>query len=128
DDQRNFYQEFRLASTDTNARIIWNAGLFYSHLSENVPENIIDPRLNSEVLAFTPTPAVPVCVPPALPCPNGVIFSGPIDRVVDKQIAVFGEVAFKFTDSFKATAGVRVSKVDYTGAVAETGPFLGTTI
>src|ERR1700730_10141459 len=128
DDQRNFYQEFRLASTDTNARIVWNAGLLYSHLNENVPKNIIDPTLNSEVLAFTPTPAVPVCSPPTLPCPNGVIFTGPIDRVVDKQIAVFGEVAFKLTDTFKATAGVRLSKVDYTGSVNETGPFLGTTI
>jgi iron complex outermembrane recepter protein len=129
DNQRNFYQEFRLASTDTNARIVWNAGLFYSHLNENVPENIIDPTLNAEVLAFTPTPAVPVCSPnQGLPCPNGQIFTGPIDRVVDKQIAVFGEVAFKFTDTFKATAGVRLSKVDYTGSVNETGPFLGTTI
>src|ERR1700730_10778260 len=131
DDQRNFYQEFRLASSDTNARIVWNAGLFYSHLSENVPENIIDQTLNSEVIAFTgtPNPPVPVCAPTqGLPCPNGVIFTGPIDRVVDKQIAVFGEVAFKLTDTFKATAGVRVSKVDYTGSVWETGPFLGTTI
>src|ERR1700730_12249738 len=128
DNQRNFYQEFRLASTDTNARIVWNAGLFYSHLSENVPENIIDPTLNSEVLAFTPNPAVPVCAPPTQPCPNGQIFTGPIDRVVDKQIAVFGEVAFKITDTFKATAGVRGSKDDHTGSVWETGPFLGTTI
>ncbi|HLZ98993.1 MAG TPA: TonB-dependent receptor, partial [Steroidobacteraceae bacterium] len=129
DNQRNFYQEFRLASTDTSASIVWNAGLFYSHLSENVPENIIDQTLNSEVLAFSgPNPLVPVCSPPTLPCPNGQIFTGPIDRVVDKQIAVFGEVAFKFTDSLKATAGVRVSKVDYTGSVSETGPFLGTTI
>jgi iron complex outermembrane recepter protein len=130
DDQRNFYQEFRLASSDTNARIVWNAGLFYSHLSENVPENIIDQTLNSEVIAFTgtPNPPVPVCAPPTLPCPNGVIYNGPIDRVVDKQIAVFGEVAFKFTDTLKATAGVRISKVDYTGSVSETGPFLGTTI
>jgi iron complex outermembrane receptor protein len=131
DNQRNFYQEFRLASTDTNARIVWNAGLFYSHLNENVPENIIDPTLNSEVIAFTgtPNPVVPVCAPAqGLPCPNGQIFTGPIDRVVDKQIAVFGEVAFKFTDTFKATAGVRLSKVDYTGSVNETGPFLGTTI
>jgi len=52
DDQRNFYQEFRLASSDTNARIVWNAGLFYSHLSENVPEDIIDPTLNAQVNAF----------------------------------------------------------------------------
>ena len=130
DDQRNFYQEFRLASSDTNARIVWNAGVFFSHLNENVPESIIDQTLNSEVIAFTgtPNPPVPVCAPPTLPCPNGLIFNGPIDRVVDKQIAAFGEVAFKLTDTLKATVGVRVSKVDYTGSVNETGPFLGTTI
>jgi iron complex outermembrane receptor protein len=129
DDQRNFYQEFRLASNDTNARIVWNAGLFFSHLSENVPESIIDPTLNSEVLAFSgPSPFVPVCAPPTLPCPNGLIFNGPLDKVVDKQIAAFGEVAFKITDTFKATVGLRVSKLDYTGSVNETGPFLGTTI
>jgi outer membrane receptor protein involved in Fe transport len=129
DDQRNFYQEFRLASNDTNARIVWNAGLFFSHLSENVPESIIDPTLNSEVLAFSgPNPFVPVCAPPTLPCPNGLIFNGPLDKVVDKQIAAFGEVAFKITDTFKATAGLRVSKLDYSGSVNETGPFLGTTI
>jgi iron complex outermembrane recepter protein len=129
DNQRNFFQEFRLASSDTNARIVWNAGLFFSHLSENVPENIIDPTLNSEVLAYSgPNPPVPVCAPPTLPCPNGLIFNGPVDRVIDKQIAAFGEVGFKLTDTFKATAGVRVSRLDYTGSVAETGPFLGTTI
>jgi iron complex outermembrane receptor protein len=129
DDQRNFFQEFRLASTDTNARIVWNAGLFFSRLSENVPENIIDPTLNSEVIAYSgPNPPVPVCAPPTLPCPNGLIFNGPVDRVIDKQIAAFGEVAVKITDTLKATAGVRVSRLNYTGSVAETGPFLGTTI
>jgi iron complex outermembrane receptor protein len=129
DDQRNFYQEFRLASSDTNAPIVWNAGLFYSHLSENVPENIIDQTLNAEVLSYYgPNPPVPVCAPPTLPCPNGLIFTGPIDRVVDQQIAAFGEVAFKITDTFKATVGLRVSRLEYTGSVSETGPFLGTTI
>ncbi len=130
DDQRNFYQEFRLASSDTDARVVWNAGLFFSHLSENVPESIIDQTLNPEVLSyFGPNPPVPVCAPAqGLPCPNGLIFNGPIDRVVDKQIAAFGEVAFRLTDTFKATVGLRVSKVDYTGSVNATGPFLGTTI
>jgi iron complex outermembrane receptor protein len=126
DDQRNFYQEFRLASTDTSARIVWNAGLFYSHLSENVPESIIDPTLDSEVTAYTGG-FDSVCFA-AQPCPGGLIFNGPIDKVVDKQIALFGEVAFKITDTLKATAGLRVSKLDYTGSVNETGPFLGTTI
>jgi len=128
DNQRNFYQEFRLASSDANARLVWNAGLFFSRLSENVPENIIDPTLNSEVIAYSgPNPPVPVCTA-TLPCPTGLIFNGPVDRVIDKQIAAFGEVAFKLTDTFKATVGVRLSKLDYTGSVAETGGFLGTTI
>jgi outer membrane receptor protein involved in Fe transport len=130
DDQRNFYQEFRLASNDTDARIVWNAGLFYSHLSENVPENIFDPTLNSEIINYTTAAygaASPLCSTPQ-PCPNGLIFAGPVDRVVDKQIAVFGELVFKITDTFKATVGLRASKLDYTGSVAETGPFLGTTI
>ncbi len=126
DTQRNFYQEFRLASSDTNARIVWNAGLFFSHLSENVPENIIDPTLDSEVVAYTGG-GNSVCFPGQL-CPGGQIFTGPIDKVVDKQIAAFGELTFKVTDTFKATAGLRVSKLDYTGSVSETGPFLGTTI
>ena len=69
-----------------------------------------------------------MCAPPTLPCPDGLIFNGPVDRVVDKQIAAFGELTFKLTDTLKATAGVRVSRLDYTGSVAETGPFLGTTI
>jgi len=37
DNQRNFYEEIRLASNDTNARIVWSGGLFYSRLSESVP-------------------------------------------------------------------------------------------
>jgi iron complex outermembrane receptor protein len=128
DNQRNFYEEIRLASKDSDARLVWNGGLFYSHLSENVPEQIIDPTLNNEVNAFTGgAPSVPVCTA-ALPCPGGLIFNGPTDRVIDRQIAAFGEIGFKFTDTLKATVGVRLSKLDFTGIVWETGGFLGTTI
>jgi iron complex outermembrane recepter protein len=127
DDQRNFYEEIRLASNDTNARIVWSGGLFFSHLSENVPEAIVDPTLDSEVIAFTGAAGDSVCYP-GQECPGGLIFNGPIDKIVDKQIALFGEVNFKITDMFKATVGLRVSRLDYTGSVNETGPFLGTTI
>ena len=128
DDQRNFYEEIRLASSDQAARIIWNAGVFFSHLKENVPEVIIDPTLNSEILNYTGgNPHVPLCTS-TLPCPTGVIFNGPVDSVTDKQIALFGELTVKISDTFKATVGLRVSKLDYTGAVNETGGFLGTTI
>jgi iron complex outermembrane receptor protein len=128
DDQRNFYQELRLASSDTDARVVWNTGVFFSHLEENVPESIYDNNLNAEVLAYTGgNPAVPVCTA-AQPCPSGLIYNGPVDRVIDKQIALFGEANFKITDTFKATVGLRVSRLDFTGSVWETGPFLGTTI
>jgi len=132
DNQRNFYEEIRLASNDPNARIVWSGGLFYSRLSESVPENIIDPTLDSEVIAYTTATygaanALSVCFP-GQPCPGGLIYSGPVDKVIDKQVAAFGEINFKFTDTLKATVGLRVSKLDYTGSVAETGPFLATTI
>jgi len=126
DNQRNFYEEIRLASNDANARLVWSGGLFYSRLSESVPENIYDPTLDSEVIAYTGG-AYSVCFP-GQPCPGGLIYNGPVDKVIDKQIAAFGEINFKLTDTLKATVGLRVSKLDYTGTVAETGPFLATTI
>jgi iron complex outermembrane recepter protein len=128
DQQRNFYQEVRLSSSDAHAPLVWSGGLFFSHATENIPENIFDPTLDSEVLAFSgPNPPVPVCST-AFPCPGGLIYQGPVDSVVDKQIAAFGELSYKIADSLKATAGVRVSRLDYTGSTAETGPFLGATI
>jgi len=133
DTQRNFYQEIRLASNDTDARFLWSGGLFYSHLKENIAEDIIDPTLNQEIIDYTsffPGGPYPFCAPnvPALACPGGRILHAPVQEVVDKQIAVFGEASFKLTDTFKATAGLRVSKLDYAGSVLVTGPLLGTTI
>jgi outer membrane receptor protein involved in Fe transport len=118
DDQRNFYQEIRLASTNAAARVVWNTGVFFSHLNENIPENIYDATLDAETGGS-------VCSL-ALPCPGGLIYYGPVDRVVDKQIAAFGELSFRFTDTLKATAGLRVAHVEFTGSTFQGGPFLGT--
>jgi iron complex outermembrane receptor protein len=126
DNQRNFYQEIRLASNDTDARIVWSTGLFYSHLSENVPEAIIDPTLNSEVIGYTGG-ADSVCFT-GQPCPGGLIANTPIQHVIDKQLAAFGELTYKLTDALKATAGLRVSKLNYDLMVAEEGSFIGYTL
>jgi iron complex outermembrane recepter protein len=126
DKQNNFYQEFRIASKDTSSRVSWNAGLFYAHMNENVAEDIWDPTIDAE---FTPVTGIPggLCGPNFLgyPCPNGLLFEGPVQRVVDKQIAIFGEVGFKFTDTLKLTLGVRGSKVDYDGVSIAGGAFTG---
>ncbi len=126
DVQRNFYQEIRLASVDPNARLKWTAGVFFSHLNENVPEDIYDKTLNQETIDYTEG-AYALCSE-ALPCPNGLLFTGHEARVIDKQLAVFGELEYKLTDTFKATAGLRISEVRFTGSTKGTGPFLGETL
>jgi outer membrane receptor protein involved in Fe transport len=126
DSQRNLYQEFRLTSKDPSSRFIWSGGLFYSHLRENVPEQIIDPTLNAEIIAYTGTA---LCTPTGFDaCPNGVIANTPKYQVVDKQIAGFGEVTYKITDEFKITGGLRYSKIDYDGSVVSFGPFIAANI
>ncbi len=125
DTQRNFYEEIKLASTDPNARLKWTAGLFFSHLNENIPEDIYDATLNQETINYSEG-GYSLCSE-ALPCPNGLIYTGHEARMVDKQIAGFGEVEYKLTNTVKATVGLRVSKVDYTGTYQGTGPFLGET-
>jgi iron complex outermembrane receptor protein len=126
DNQRNFYQELRLSSNDTNARLLWTGGLFYSHLSENVIEFIIDPTLNQEVINWTGGNDS-VCYP-GQECPGGLIANTPTQLAIDKQIAAFGDLTYKLTDTLKATAGLRVSKLNYDLTVVSNGPFVGINI
>ena len=126
DNQRNFYQEFRLSSNDTSSPFVWSAGLFYSHLSESVPEFIYDKTLNQEVINYTGG-VDSVCYP-GQECPNGLISNTPTQQVIDKQIAVFGELTYKITDTLKVTGGLRLSRLDFDLNVAEDGPFIGATI
>jgi outer membrane receptor protein involved in Fe transport len=126
DNQRNFYEEIRLASNDPAARLVWSTGLFYSHLNENAPQGIVDPSLDSEVIAYTGG-AASVCYP-AQPCPGGVLASTPTEHAIDRQLAAFGELNFKLTDTLKVTAGLRLSKLNYDLSFATRGPFVGYTL
>jgi outer membrane receptor protein involved in Fe transport len=130
DKQHNFFQEFRLASKDPTARLSWAGGLFFGHTNENIPENIVDPTLDDEVRAYLTSVGAPgadaVCLFTDIPCPNGLIYYGPIDRIIEEQLAVFGEAYFKFTDAWKITLGLRVASNKVTGEVGGGGAFLGT--
>jgi len=117
DRQKNFYQELRLQSANNNARLTYTIGVFYAHLHENSTEFVTDPTLNAET-GFT-------ACSDALPCPGGLIYSQPELKVVDEQIAGFGEARFKLTHTLSAAAGVRVSDVRYTSASKISGPFFG---
>ena len=97
--------------------------MFYAHLNENTTESVFDPNLNGE---YNAAYGVPFCTPQA-PCPNGEILSQPVSRIVDRQYALFGDATFKITDSWKFTAGVRVSHIAYDGDLVYFGPFLSPT-
>lgn len=117
DRQKNFYQEFRLQSVNNAARLTYTLGVFYAHLIENSTEFVTDPTLNAET-GFTACSV-------DLPCPGGLIYSQPELKVVDEQIAGFGETRFKFTRTLSLAVGLRVSGVRYTTSNDVGGPFFG---
>ncbi len=116
DSQNNFAQEIRASSLDPKARLTWTGGLFYSHVLENTTEYIYDPSY-----AANATKAGVPTVPP----PGDYIYLQPVFNMLDKQYAAFGEVNFKFTDTWNLTAGMRYSHIDYTNMAVETGYLIG---
>jgi iron complex outermembrane recepter protein len=110
DRQDNFTQEIRASSSDQGAPFTWTAGVFYSKANENTTEFIFDP-------SFAANLGLP-------PQPGNLIYSQPQFRIIDKQISAFGETNYKLTDHLNFTAGVRLSKVDYTGYSQESGAII----
>jgi outer membrane receptor protein involved in Fe transport len=121
DRQDNFFEEVRLQSANTQSRVNWSVGVFYSHVRENNPETIVDPTLDSEYLAVYGSA---FCTSTA-PCPGGQIYTQSFFKVVDRQLAAFGEASLQFTNTFKVTAGLRLSDVRTTGDAYFYGPFVG---
>jgi iron complex outermembrane recepter protein len=106
DHQNNFTQEIRLSSADPAAPLQWTVGGFYLHANENSTEFINSPD---------------ACDVPGLPCTMGtnLAYLQPRFSLIDKQEAVFGEASYKLSSLFKLTAGLRYSKLDYSGVVQE---------
>jgi outer membrane receptor protein involved in Fe transport len=132
--QRNITQEFRLQSNDPTDRLQWTAGVFYSLDRQYSLEEIHDPMadalfnqlFSSTIAAFFETN--PVLNPDGSSyLPMGDSY---FNRLLeyDRQIAGFGEVNFKVTDTLKLTAGVRISKDSYSIESLSGGPQNGATI
>jgi len=97
----------------------------------NIPESIYTERAPNRMIRLHNGSTVrtglrPVRIRSALlRCPN-CNYHGPVERVVDKQIAVCREVTYKITETMKATVGFyAVSKGTSTGKPSLGGPFLG---
>jgi outer membrane receptor protein involved in Fe transport len=132
--QRNLTQEFRLQSTDPTARVEWTAGVFYSLDRQYSLEEIHDPMADALFNYLFGEPIAEYFEYNPVLNPNGSSYlpmgDSYFNRLVsyDRQIAGFGEVNFKLTDTLKLTAGVRVSKDSYTIESLSGGPQNGLTL
>jgi iron complex outermembrane recepter protein len=124
--QRNITQEFRLQSTDPAARVSWTAGVFYSLDRQFSLEEIHDPMADQLFNQLFGYPIADFFGTPLNPNGTSVLPMGDsyFNRLLsfDRQIAGFGEVNFKVTDTLKLTAGVRVSKDSYAIESLSGGP------
>ena len=135
--QRNITQEFRLQSTDPTARVSWTAGVFYSLNRQFSLEEIHDPmadalfnQLFGYNIATFFQPGAQFNADGSSYLPMGDSYFNQLVSY-DRQIAGFGELNFKLTDTLKLTAGVRVSKDSFTieslsGGPQNSGPRPGT--
>jgi iron complex outermembrane recepter protein len=124
--QRNITQEFRLQSTDPAARVSWTAGVFYSLDRQFSLEEIHDPMADTLFNQLFGYPIADFFGTPLNSNGTSVLPMGDsyFNQLLsfDRQIAGFGEVNFKVTDTLKLTAGVRVSKDSYTIESLSGGP------
>ncbi|MDE1924242.1 MAG: TonB-dependent receptor, partial [Gammaproteobacteria bacterium] len=105
DRQDNFTEELRASSVDEGNPLQWTAGLYYAHVHENSTEQIYSVDVGG-------------------PTTPGNAYRQPQFSMIDKQVALFGELSYKITPRIKATAGLRYSHLSYTGAINESGALL----
>ncbi len=123
-DQREWVQEFRLQSTDVDARVRWTAGVFWSLAQEISLEQLNDPHINalfndlfgstadSYFGSYYACPGTgynnPVS-PPITPCD---IYSN-YNKSYDRQIAGYGEATTKLVGGLSLVTGARYSKLGF---------------
>jgi iron complex outermembrane recepter protein len=125
-EQRNETEELRLQSNDTNARWVWTVGAFYSQNRQFSLEEIHDPMADAFFNQIYGLPIASFFGTPLNPDGSSVLPMGDsyFNRLLshDRQIAGFGELNFKLTDTLKLIAGVRVSKVKFSIQSLSDGP------
>ena len=132
--QINFTQEFRLQSSDPNARLLWTTGLFFSENRQSYLEQIHDPMLGQltnvvfgdpnfqDIFCYFDASGNCIGVPYDPNYPNDSYFLRTSSK--DTQLAVFGEGTYSLTEQLKLTLGARYSHMKYSFDTLTGGPQL----
>jgi iron complex outermembrane receptor protein len=108
--QQNFTQEFRVQSTDSEARLTWIAGVFYSLNSQDSVEQINDPQLPALTQYLWGEDMLTAWGENLLP--NGDDYINDTTGH-DRQIAGFLNATFAITDQLKIQGGIRVAQTHF---------------
>ncbi|MBV8341227.1 MAG: TonB-dependent receptor [Gammaproteobacteria bacterium] len=136
--QENYTAELRWQSSDPSSKLNWTTGVFWQLAKEGSLEELRDPQINamfnylygaSAVDIFCPNASICPGPPdfvtssatPDYSCPTNVAYPAiPAcdiyynnNTTYDRQIAVYGELSYAFTDWFRLTVGERVAHTEF---------------
>ncbi|QKR98414.1 TonB-dependent receptor [Sphingomonas sp. CL5.1] len=122
--QRTFTQEFRLQSNNPAARITWVLGAYYQHAKQTSSYDVQSTFIN-QILSFAAGAPLTIGQIFGTNLYNGRYLLYSQGSLVDEELAAFGQVNFKLTDTLTLTAGARASKLTYNNNTFSAGPVAG---
>jgi len=107
--QRNFTQEFRVQSSNPDAKLAWVAGVFYQKSRQRSIEELVDPLAND---------LFPLVFGTTIEDYFGWPYYGEDSYIADtkgtdEQTAVFADLTYSLTDTLKITAGGRYARTKF---------------
>ena len=158
--QENYAAELRWQSTDSSAKLNWTTGVFWQLAKQRSLEELKDPQINAMYTYLYGTDAISIFCPPGPPggpatcpgppdflnssaspaysCPTNVAYPAiPACDIYynnnvtfDRQIAIYGELSYAFTDWFRLTVGERFSYTEFSithraDGLENFGPYTG---
>jgi outer membrane receptor protein involved in Fe transport len=117
--QQNFTQELRIQSTDSDARLTWVAGVFYTKNRQESIEEIHDPQMES-LMQYLFSQSVTDGWGMGLLANGDDYYNRNVGH--STQTAIFGDATYKVTDKLKVTAGLRYASTKFDIANNAIGP------
>ena len=141
--QENYTGELRWQSIDSSARLSWTTGVFWQLAKQGSLEQLYDPQINAMYNYLWGSDAISLYCPPGPPggpatcpgppdflnssaspgysCPTNAAYPAiPAcaiyynnNTTFDRQIAIYGELSYAFTEWFRLTVGERFSHTDF---------------